>query len=227
MSRPTLKVDWCSYEAAKYAVINWHYSQRMPSCKLAKLGVWEDGKFIGAVIFGVGASPFLVSNYGLKREEGCELVRVALTNHRTPVSRIMAIALKLIKKAFPKLRLIVSFADPEQGHIGGIYQAGNWLFAGYSAPTLEYVWRGKRYHARIFKDRTGPYYGLDKHPDCEVVKTVGKFRYLMPLDAKMAEKIEPLKQPYPKRVTSIDSDAPVIQAGEGGATPTVTLQNNG
>ena len=42
-----LRLDWCSYEAAKYAVEHWHYSKRMPKSKLAKIGVWEDGEFIG------------------------------------------------------------------------------------------------------------------------------------------------------------------------------------
>ena len=56
-SRPELKIDWCTHEAAKYAVEHWHYSKRMPKSKLAKFGVWEGGKFVGCVIFGVGATP--------------------------------------------------------------------------------------------------------------------------------------------------------------------------
>ena len=28
-SKPTLKLDWCSHEAAKYAVEHWHYSKRI------------------------------------------------------------------------------------------------------------------------------------------------------------------------------------------------------
>jgi len=43
-----LKLDWCSYQAAKYAVENWHYSKCMPVGKLVKIGVWEDKKYIGA-----------------------------------------------------------------------------------------------------------------------------------------------------------------------------------
>ena len=46
MSSVDLKVDWCSYEAAKYAVMHWHYSKTMPAGKTVKLGVWENGRFI-------------------------------------------------------------------------------------------------------------------------------------------------------------------------------------
>ena len=36
-----------------------------------------------------------------------------------------------------------------------------------------------------------------------------------------------LLQPYPKRVSSVASDAPAYQAGEGGATLTATLFKEG
>jgi hypothetical protein len=39
-----LKVDFCSYEAAKYAVEHWHYSKTMPAGKTVKIGAWEDDK---------------------------------------------------------------------------------------------------------------------------------------------------------------------------------------
>ena len=118
MIKPALKVDWATHEAAKYACEKWHYSKCIPKSKLTKIGVWENGKYIGVIIYGVGATFSLVSKYGLKPEEGCELVRVALTCHATPVTRIVAISLKLLKKTFDGIRLVVSFADPEQGHHG-------------------------------------------------------------------------------------------------------------
>jgi hypothetical protein len=73
-----LRIDWATHEAATFAVENWHYSKRMPKSKLAKVGVWENGKFVGVVIFGVGATGDLFCPYGLKPTQGCELVRIAL-----------------------------------------------------------------------------------------------------------------------------------------------------
>src|SRR3972149_5758881 len=107
-----LRLDWCSYVAAKYAVENWHYSRRMPKSKLIKIWIWQDEKFKGVIIFGIGVTDKLVSSYGLKNIEECELVRIALKNHETTVSRLISIALKIIKKTNSRIKLVVSFADP-------------------------------------------------------------------------------------------------------------------
>jgi len=96
--KPVLKIDWATHEAAKYACENWHYSGTKPANKSNCFGVWEDGKYIGAVIFGLGASPGLGKPYGLGIFEVCELTRVALTKHKTEVSRILAICFKTAQK---------------------------------------------------------------------------------------------------------------------------------
>ncbi len=217
----SLKLDWCSHEAAKYAVEHWHYSRCIPKSKLAKIGVWENEKFVGAVIFGVGATSDLVKRYNLKPFEGCELVRVALTKHKTPVTRILSISFSIIKKTYPNLRLIVSFADPEQGHIGAIYQAGNWLYNGKSQVSDEYIFKGKRWQGRSFRNS---FKGMERDPRVQIVKGSSKYRYLMPLDAEMRSRIKPLSKPYPKRASSSKVEQPTIQSDEGGAVPTDALQ---
>ena len=40
----TLRLDFCSHDAAKHAVMRWHYSRQMPKAKLVKVGVWEDAE---------------------------------------------------------------------------------------------------------------------------------------------------------------------------------------
>lgn len=138
----SLKVDWCSFEAAKYACKNWHYSRSIPVGKLVKIGAWEDGKYIGCVLFGRGANKGLAGQFSLKQTECVELVRIAMTEHKTEVSRIVSIALKMLKKS-QKIKLVVSFADKEQGHHGGIYQAGNWIYTGQTNAADEYIQRQK------------------------------------------------------------------------------------
>lgn len=220
-SKPTLKIDWATHEAAKFAVEKWHYSRCMPKSKLAKFGVWEDGKYIGAVIYGVGATADLVKRYGLEPIQGCELVRVALTSHKTEVSRIVAITLKLLKAKFSGLRLVVSFADPAQGHHGGIYQAGGWLFTGGSAISDEYIYLGKQWQGRSFRNK---FKGMENHPSVKKVKGTSKHRYLMPLDAAMREQIAPLTKPYPKRSPRAKEQDAGHHPALGGVTPTRTLQ---
>ena len=213
--KPQLKIDWATHEAAKYACVNWHYSGCLPVGKLVKVGAWENGKFIGVVLFSRGASPNLGTRFNLGQDQCVELVRVALTKHQVAVSKVVAIAIKFLKKSNPKLRLIVSFADPDKGHHGGIYQAGNWIFCGSSGSTTELFIRGRWMHMRNgFKDMT---------KDTPQRKMLGKYRYVMPLDAETKERILPLSKPYPKRAKE---QALEVHSNLGGVTPTRTLQTS-
>lgn len=214
-----LKIDWATHEAAKYAVENWHYSRSMPAGKLVKVGAWENGKFIGVVIFGRGANNNIGKPYGLNQVESCELVRIALRDHRTPVSRIAAIAIKFLSKNSPGLRLMISYADPMQGHHGGIYQAGNWTYCGRSQAQQAVIHCGKVMHKRTAKSRFGSIKGMEKSP------VTWKHKYLMPLDAEMRKRILPLARPYPKRADSMGGHASGFQPEEGGSTPTSALHS--
>lgn len=215
-----LRLDWCSYEAAKYAVENWHYSHRMPKSKLNTIGAWEDERFIGTVIFGYGATADLVTPYGLTMQEGCELVRVALSDHISSVSRILKVAIKFLKQKNPGLRLIVSFADPGEGHHGGIYQAANWVYVGDSVGCWFYKDKsGKVWHPRNVSEDLWRSGKVVRPSDCEKVWKVGKHRYLFPLDEAMRKQIEPLRKPYPKRGEGETDSAPGSNRETEGASP--------
>ena len=204
-----LKIDWASHESAKYACLNWHYSKCLPVGKLVKIGAWENDKFIGVVIFGRGANKSLGEPYKLDQTECCELVRIALTNHKTPVSRIMSIAIKLLKNIHKQLKLVISFADSEQNHHGGIYQATNWVYVGKTNSADEYLYKGKRWHGRAFRKSFGSHLNY-MNKGLKIVQGSQKHRYLMPLDDNMRKQVQQLAKPYPKRmkqamVDSIDT----------------------
>lgn len=189
-----LKIDWAGHDAAKYACENWHYSKCLPVGKLVKVGAWENGKFIGVVLFGRGANNNMLKPFGLNQDDGCELVRIALAKHSAPVSKIMSLAVRFLKKTQTGLRLIVSYADPDQGHHGGIYQAANWIYTGPSDKAVKVFYKGKWTHKKTVDDTGVNQTNLPKK------KVQGKHRYLMPLDKEMGAKIQPLAKPYPKRV---------------------------
>ena len=202
MPKCNLKIDWATHEAAKYACERWHYSGCIPAGKLVKIGVWEDGQFVGVVLFGRGSSPFMAPNKGLKQTECIELVRIALTDHKTPVSRIVKIALIFLKKKTPGIKLVVSFADPDEGHHGGVYQAGNWIYNGESNPTVCYMINGKKTHARSLGAKAGTVSlaAAKKYdPNATKVHCPGKHRYLMPLDEETRVRMEKQRLPYPKK----------------------------
>jgi hypothetical protein len=231
MSKTDLRIDWATYASAKYACENWHYSKCLPAGKLVKVGAWENGLFIGVVLFGRGANNRMASAYGLAQDEACELVRIALTKHRAPVSRIASQAIKFLKRQSSGLKLIVSYADPSQGHHGGIYQAGNWIYKGKSAPQRALLINGRPMHKRSADAKYGT-------ASPEKIKTATGLRaewapvewkhvYLMPLDSKMRDLVLPLSKPYPKRVNASEgkeSSRPPSRRKKGGASPTLTLQ---
>jgi len=230
-STSDLRLDWCSHQAAAFAVKRWHYSHSLPPPPHNRIGVWEGQRFVGCVLFARGASPALLAPYGLTAIEGCELVRVALDTHKTPVSRIVAIAIKFLKRRCPGLRLIVSFADPSEGHHGGIYQAMGWIYVGQTAPAREYIGPdGKRWHGRMVSGRgVAKVFGQKRRvltpSQCKPFIRRGKYRYLYPLDDAMRGRVAPLGKPYPKRERSREIAAP-LPSGEGGEIPTRSLHKS-
>ncbi len=207
-----LLVAPCSHEAAKYAVMHWHYSDSFPTGKNNYLGVWEAQKFIGCLVFGLGASPSIGKPYKLGVFEICELVRVALNTHENHVSKIVSMGIKIIKNRNPGLRLCISFADPYRDHIGTIYQAGNWIYTGESTSFAMYKLKdGTMVHERRFSGQ-GWNAPQPIPTGAEKIIMPPKHRYLYPLDKAMRRQIEPLAQPYPKRadVGEIESRADTI-----------------
>jgi hypothetical protein len=57
----------------------------------------------------------------------------------------------------------------------------------------------------------------------DIVRHTDKWKYAKALDRTLIPLIESMEAIRPKRATSIDSDAPAVQAGEPGANPRVAL----
>lgn len=228
--KPTLKLDWATHKAAKFACENWHYSKRIPVAKLLKIGVWEDSKFIGVLIYGDGILGSGKTFLGIDKMNVAELVRVALTGHKTEVSKILSISLKFLKAKCPKIQLLVSFADKGQNHHGGIYQASNWMYTGETEPSTLYKHNktGRIYHekdvsrngytTKFGKKSKGP-----KYSDVTLFKKSRKHRYLYFVDKDLKKEFKRYEKSYPKR-DKHSNDATGFQPVEGGAIPTVTLQ---
>lgn len=218
-SLTNLRLDWCTYEAAKFAVKRWHYSKSLSSARNVYIGLWEANRFAGAIVFGIGAgSATNGKRFGLARTgEVAELTRIALRpGHAIAVSKAMAVAIRMLRTQSPGLRMLISFADPAQGHHGGVYQAANWIYAGMTKPDVEYFVGSKWVH-----HRTGTFSGSVAGLPSRALPE--KHRYLMPLDAEMRSRILPLAQPYPKRAKQATAEHP---SASGGAAPTGALQSS-
>lgn len=218
-----LLVAPCSAKASRYAVMHWHYSKTMPIGRLIRFGVWEDGRFVGSVIYGRGATPQMAKHHKLKQTEFCELVRIALDEHETTVSKIVSETLRQLRETNPGIRLVASFADPNEGHHGGIYQAGNWIYIGRSGEAEQVYFQGRWQHPRnanpsTFGGKTA-YSGLSKLTPAQRDalprrRVPGKHRYVYPLDRGMRRRMLAQSKPYPARGEVLNgSDVPSRDVG--------------
>lgn len=189
MDSVKLKLDWANHKATAFACHNWHYSKSVPAGKLVKIGVWEDGMFKGVVLFSRGANKSIGTPYKLSQSQVCELTRIAITTHKTPVTKIVSIAIKMLRKYCPDLKLIVSYADVDQGHEGTIYKAGNWIYEGLkNEGTMgAFIFKGKKTHPKTIHSMYGK--GSQRisflkkiDPNVSVFITKGKHKYLYVLD---------------------------------------------
>lgn len=112
----------------------------------------------------------------------------------------------MIKKQSPGLRLIVSYADSNYGHVGAIYQAGNWIYTG-AIKMDGIILDNERYHRRTVYSRFG-FNSVERLKQLGYVASwddgLPKHKYLYPLDDEMRKQIEPLRKPYPKRASVVE-----------------------
>lgn len=205
MNDKALHLDWAEHKAVVFACKNWHYSHSVPAGKSVKIGVWEQGLFKGVVLFSRGANRSIGSPYDLQQTEVCELTRVALTRHTAPVTQIVSIAIKMLKKLCPGIKLIVSYADVDQGHEGKIYQAGNWIYEGHilkDSKDASIVIHGRKVHGRSVyskygnqKDRIG-FLRQNVDPKAYAYVTKGKHKYLYVLDESIRSDIMKRSQKF-------------------------------
>lgn len=202
-----LRLDWCDYKSAKWAVEHWHYSRCMPAGKTVKIGVWEDEVFIGCVIYALGANAYISNYNGLKT---AELSRVALKQHATPVTKIISISIKMLRKCCPALEQLISYADTDR-HQGIIYRAGNWRFESKIVDKHKRI-NGKVMHPRSIYAKYGTHSikWLRENVDINAcaVDTQGKNRF-----------IYDLRQKHKSNVAGFHST-------KGGAVPTLTHQHS-
>lgn len=214
-----------SHQAVAFACKHWHYSHSIPVAPRVEIGVWEGGTFAGVVVFSRGANRNVGRTYGVPIGQFAELTRIAMREHHAPVSAVISRAVKYLKRTNPELRLLISYADPEQGHHGGVYQAAGWTYVGTGAPTQMWVdSSGRRWHNReVSASGLQLIYGkavpVLRQDQCQRVTVPGKHKYLLGLDRAMRRQVSSLAQPYPSRGGGLDGKPSVVPSEDAGSTP--------
>lgn len=137
----------------KYACMNFHYAKRIPHGANIAYSVFNDyNEWCGVIVFGYPSTNGVVKQFGIPNGSILELRRVALNSKHGVTSKALALAMKLLKKDCPLVKLLVSYSDKGQNHYGIIYQATNWHFVGESNSSgVEYLIDGKWMHSRWAK----------------------------------------------------------------------------
>lgn len=132
-------------------VLGIHYARRWPSISFA-YGLFNCGVLVGVVTYGSPASaPLKIVIAGADyKSDILELNRLCLKNNvKNEASILVGASLKLL----PKNKIIVSFADIEQGHAGIVYQATNFIYCGLSAKRTDWKVKGKEHlHGQTIAD---------------------------------------------------------------------------
>lgn len=219
-----IKLVKASKDAIKYACMTFHYAKRVPVNPFA-FAVFNDDVFCGVVAYSYGANNNLAKCYNLPQGAVIELVRMALNGKHGCTSKVLSLSLKLIKKACPLVKLVVSYADEAQGHKGTIYQATNWYFVGDSmAESAIDPQTGKICHTRSLHAKYGSIKGFTR------VKDAPKHKYLYPLHADLITLCKAQSKPYPKLMrTSYNSSTGDAQSPSGvqvhPSAPLVEVEN--
>ncbi len=192
-----MRLEKASYKAVKYACLKFHYAKTVPVTNISYSVFNTKNEWCGVICYGLGACANLGKKYGTVSGQFLELTRMALNGKQESTSKAMAISIKLLKKHKPLVKILISYADKGQKHLGIIYQATNWMFVDESKSSgFEVFYKGKWVHDR--GPNTLPKKQREK---LEYRKKSGKYKYIYPLTKELKERCLELKKPYPKNAS--------------------------
>jgi hypothetical protein len=230
---------------AKDMIVTYHYSHAWTMCRYA-LGVFyktdekdileNDEKLIGVAVYGfpVGRSAVTSIIDGLGNDQCLELTRLFI--HDGYGSNIESYALgqtfKWLRENAPNIKMLLSYSDPFQGHLGGIYRATNWLFQDTNKIQLMPNYGiclesedGQYIHSRTVFSRWGSHnlehlkteIGKDGYKEFWRRKEMSKLRYIQILPTNKSEKkrlLKALKHPCETPPSDIKDILPAAERYE-------------
>tara|TARA_R110000744_G_scaffold149610_1_gene262777 strand:- start:4022 stop:4663 length:642 start_codon:yes stop_codon:yes gene_type:complete len=132
-------------------ILGIHYAKRWPSISYA-FGLFTEGELVGVCTYGTPPSATLKKGIAGECHKGevLELNRLCLKhNIKNEASFLVGRSLQKL----PKGKIVVSFADTQQGHMGYVYQACNFTYHGLSAKRTDWKVKGKEHlHGQTIAD---------------------------------------------------------------------------
>lgn len=122
------KVNFIKSYTAREFIKKWHYSKKVTMNSQIHFGAYKENTLIGVLQYGPSTDKRrMAQNLNLGVNDFLELNRMALINSapKNAESRIIGITIKMIKRHYPNIKAILSFADACQCGDGTIYRAAN------------------------------------------------------------------------------------------------------
>jgi hypothetical protein len=126
-------------EEAEPWLLKKHYAKRIPPISYA-FGIYKVSQLVGVVTYGTPVSSSLRVGVcgGQWMDNVIELNRLCCDNEKNVASTLVGRSLQML----PKPLVVVSYADTEQGHVGYVYQATNFVYTGLSAKRTDWKLKG-------------------------------------------------------------------------------------
>jgi len=207
MSLKNYTIHPISNDLAMSVVIREHYLHRRAPCSFA-FGLFLHDDLKGVVCYGTPSSATL--RKGLAGPENIsnviELTRLWVSDDvpRNGESFLIGNTVRQVDKEF-----VVSFAEIQQGHLGIVYQATNWLYTGLSAKRTNWHVEGDTRHSQSLADEYRTVAALRERfgDQFTLVPRPRKHRYVF-FNANKRRRKEMLKElrypilPYPKNLNA-------------------------
>ncbi len=199
-----------AYSKAMDVVVKNHYLHRKAPCSFSfGMHCKESDRLVGVIVYGTPSSAPLRRGICGEEESGnvIELTRLWVEDGtpKNAESFLIGNTIKLVNK-----EIIVSFAEIEQGHLGIVYQATNWIYTGLSAKRTNWTISGVDKHCQTLADKYTAAEIRDKYGDkFSLVPRSRKHRYVF-FNCRSNRKKELMRKlkypilPYPKSLKIIE-----------------------
>lgn len=227
-------------------VKTFHYSRKTVPNSQLHFGVFLEDRCLGAMQFGPSMDKRRIQPLvrDTKWNGFIELNRMAFSDMlpRNSESRAMSVAFRLMRKAYPHLEWVVSFADATQCGDGAIYRAAGFVLTGIKKNQQILEWNGQRIAKKTLDNENyprprGKYFSRYLLETGQATPLAGyQLRYVYFLNPAARERLAVPIVPFDtiqtvgagmyrgqKRVGSADSGTGGVQPSGGGASPTSTL----
>jgi hypothetical protein len=163
---------------AQAIVVRHHYLHRRAPCSVAFGLIDPEWNIKGVVMYGTPSSAPLRSGICGPEyaNDVCELTRLWVADDVPRNGESYLIGNTVRKATKP---IIVSYAEIEQGHIGVVYQATNWIYTGLSAERTNWTIDGDDRHCQTLADQMTAKEIREKYGDrFSIVPRPRKHRYV-------------------------------------------------